>query len=127
MRKSRIMPGWRAFASRYCCIIGVVIRRWSLDPWPLVCRCRPAQRLYLLDPPGAPNGQGQMTKDQGLFGAVALPGHGDGTAVVGEGDLGHVVADQEQAAAAGAFEVLRRGRVGDVLGVEARALVSDAD
>src|SRR5688572_18626355 len=129
MRKSRIMPGCRALASRYCCIIGVercpssVVRSWvtSGPGWSVDgdSRQRVRRVLELVY-------DGRRTTDNGLFGAVAQLGHGDGAAVVQEGDLGHVVADQQQAAAARAFEVLGGGGVGDVVGVEAGALVGDA-
>ena len=53
--------------------------------------------------------------------------HGDDVAAAVVLDLGHEVAHEQQAAAAGALEVLGGGRVGHVLGVEARPLVGDAD
>ena len=31
MRNSSSMPGWRALASRYCCIIGVVMGSRSVE------------------------------------------------------------------------------------------------
>src|SRR6476660_274089 len=70
MRNSRTIPGCRALASRYCCIIGVI---------------------------------------GGLFRAVAELVHHDRPPVVLERDLGHVVADEQQPAAAGPLQVLRGG------------------
>src|SRR5262249_3636858 len=106
MRNSSNMPGWRSLASRYCCIIGVsdMVR----GPWSVV-------GCY-----------GLGTTDHGLFLAVAELAHDDRVALLVVEDFVHVVAHQHQAAAAGALEVLDRGRVGHVGWVEAGALVGDA-
>src|SRR3954447_225220 len=65
----------------------------------------------------------------GAVGAHGLADLGHRQAVAGRvvGHLGHVVLDEEQAAAARALEVLDGARVGHVAGVEAGALVRDAD
>ena len=78
-------PGWRSLASRYCCIIGVSRGSGLTGP-----RLRFAPSL-------------RPVADH--F------GHADQPAAVVIGDLGHVVAHEQQAAAAGPFEVLR-GRWG---------------
>ena len=67
---------------------------------------------------------GQVTTDTSLFASVAQLGHSDGAAVVVKRDFGHVVANQQQSAAAGTFQV-SVGRVGYVLGV-GQALIGDA-
>src|SRR5437867_3758587 len=125
MRNKSSIPGWRALASRYCCIIGVIAvevdgGRWTVDgvknkthgsmPWVCLSSHRPLSTVHR----------------PLLFGSIAVRrivrphlAHRQLVARRDVGDLGHVVAHQQEAAAAGALEVLRGHRVGHVLGVEA--------
>ena len=64
---------------------------------------------------------------RGRRAVLATFAHADRVALAVVLDLGHEAAHEQQAAAAGAFDVLDRGRVGHVLGVEPRPLVGDAD
>src|SRR5579885_1373894 len=105
------MPGWRSLASRYCCIMGVRVmaegsgqkaagRRQS----PGFDRLLPAACWLLIS----------------LVFAAGELAHGHRVARGVVGDLAHVMAHEHEAAAAGAFEVLGGGGVGDVAGSKPR-------
>ena len=69
---------------------------------------------------------GDGARDRSTF-AIAQLVHGDGTAAIVESHFGHVVSYEEQAAAARTFEILRRRRIGNVVGVESGPLIGDAN
>src|SRR4029079_8372957 len=61
----------------------------------------------------------------GGMGSAADAAHAADVSRRNEVALGHVVAHQQESASARAFEVLGGGRVGDVIGIEARAFIAD--
>src|SRR5215831_11485969 len=104
MRNSSSIPGWRALASRYCCIIGVMS---SCQLSVVGCQLSANKK----SPRVATRGLGDFTDNRQLLTPVAarrgLADLGHRQAVAGGvvGDLGHVVAHQQEAPAAGAFQV----------------------
>ena len=102
MRNRSNIPGCWLLASLYCRIIGVSRRFRAHD-----------RRTLAL---------------HGLLHPVRADlRHADRSASIVVRDLGHVVPHQEQAPAAGPFQVLRRGRVWHVVGIKAGAFIDDLD
>src|SRR5262245_2483338 len=113
MRNKRSMPGWRSLASRYCCIIGVMGN----------CGLRIVD-CGLLFESAIRNPQSAIVL---FFGAVTNLAHTHRVAPRAESDLAHVVAHQHETPAAGTFEVLDGGGIGNILGVKALAFIGDED
>src|SRR5262245_5176179 len=104
MRKRRIMPGWRAFASRYCCIIGVVMAGQPARGRRGGKCLQGTPSVAFRDSNGTPR---RAFPTAVLLLAVAEDlGHAHRVAALVELDRGHVVAHEHEAASAGAFEVL---------------------
>src|SRR5262245_5759787 len=109
MRKSSSMPGWRALASRYCCIIGVMASQQTT-------------KAHGWQPVGLASSNESSLNDHSLRPIAERAGHAylahrQAVARRVVGDFGHVMAHQQEAAAAGALQVLGGHRVGHVVRV----------
>src|SRR5947209_13351522 len=121
------MPGWRALASRYCCIMGVLGGGITSAESRVEGQAEQPARKTLGGARRSVHCPALGPRRRSLLAVAEDPAHQDAVALGAEADIVHVVAHEHEAPAAGALEVLHGGRVGHVAGVEAGALVADVD